>query len=167
MLQYDPMHRPSISELMYHPWVQQTTPDAEEIRKEFERRALDVTKAREAEREERRQARENAFDEMVDSSCRANQPPMKDIDVYVQNKLSQHYFFTKLSPDMVEKRLLDFLRDKEDGTDPKVSDTKYEVDFTLGKTAVAKVPDETLLQSEADLEDELDKAMESLDLVTM
>lgn len=52
------MHRPSISEVQFHPWMQQTTPSTEEIRKEFDQRALDVAKAREAEREERRNARD-------------------------------------------------------------------------------------------------------------
>jgi len=58
MLQHDPMHRPSISELMYHPWMQETIPSTEEIRKEFEQRAVQVAEAREKEREERREARE-------------------------------------------------------------------------------------------------------------
>ena len=53
MLQYDPMHRPTISEVLFHPWMQQPTPTAEDIRKEFDVRAMEVAKAKQAEREER------------------------------------------------------------------------------------------------------------------
>lgn len=124
--------------------MQQTTPSAEEIRKEFDQRALDVAKARVAEREERRNARDAAFDEMGDASCRANEPPGKEgIDVYVAEKLSTHHFFTKLSPDIVEKRLEDYLRAED--IEITTNADKYELDFSLGKQAAAKTVDETLL----------------------
>ena len=58
MVQYKPGDRPSLDEILNHAWMQQSIPSAEEIRKEFDQRALMVTKAREAEREERRSARE-------------------------------------------------------------------------------------------------------------
>lgn len=102
---------------------------------------------------------------MGESSCRGAAPE-KGIDVYVAEKLSQHHFFTKLSPDVVEKKLCEYVRDA--GFDePVVNPEKYEVEFSLGKTVEEKNPDETLLQSEADLDDELDAAMESLDKVAL
>lgn len=88
MLQHDPMHRPSISELMYHPWMQQSVPSAEEIQKEFDGRNKAVVEQREIERQERRNQREGVLDDMNNASMRANDPPMKGIDVYVAEQLS-------------------------------------------------------------------------------
>ena len=103
---------------------------------------------------------------MGDASCRANDPPGKEgIDVYVTEKLSTHHFFTKLSPDVVEKKLEEYLR--SDDIEVTKREDKYELDFVLGKQAEAKTVDETLLQPEADLDDELEAAMNSLDLVQM
>lgn len=79
---------------------------------------------------------------------------MKGIDVYVTSQLSQHHFFTKLSPDILEKKLVEYLRD--DDIEPTINEEKYEVDFVMGKNAEEKAADETLMQSEADLEDELE-----------
>jgi len=165
MLQFDPMHRPSISELMYHPWMQSPIPTPEEIKKEFEERNLSVIEQREKEREERRAQREGVLDEMGDASMRANDPPQKQIDVYSAAKRSPHHFFTKLSPDIIEKKLVEYLR--ADNIDPAVNSDKYEVDFVMGKAVETKNADEHLMQSEADLEEELDQAMQSLDLVQM
>ena len=81
---------------------------------------------------------------MGDASCRANDPPMKEgIDVYVNEKLSTHHFFTKLSPDILEKKLEEYLR--SDDIEVTTNADKYELDFTLGKQAEAKTVDETLL----------------------
>ena len=81
---------------------------------------------------------------MGDASCRANDPPMKEsIDVYVTDKLSRHHFFTKLSPDILEKKLEEYLRG--DDIEVAINQDKYELDFMLGKQADAKPVDETLL----------------------
>jgi hypothetical protein len=109
---------------------------------------------REVERQERRNQREGVLDDMNNASMRANDPPMKGIDVYVTSQLSQHHFFTKLSPDILEKKLVEYLRD--DDIEPTINEEKYEVDFVMGKNADEKAADETLMQSEADLEDELE-----------
>lgn len=42
MLQLDVAHRPSMSEVMNHPWMQGPTPSEEEVFAEFEKRQLDV-----------------------------------------------------------------------------------------------------------------------------
>jgi len=38
MLQLDPSHRPSITEVMAHPWMQGETPTKEEVQAEFAQR---------------------------------------------------------------------------------------------------------------------------------
>ena len=58
MLQYEPTHRPSISELLYHPWMKQDVPTAEDINKEFTQRNVAVKEEREKEREQRRSQRD-------------------------------------------------------------------------------------------------------------
>jgi len=83
--------------------------------------------------------------------------------------LSQHHFFTKLTPDVVESKLCEYIR--ENGFDePVVNPQKYEVDFVLGKSVAEKTEEqvaETLTQEDNDLDEELEAAMESLDKVAM
>ena len=81
---------------------------------------------------------------MGDSSMRANDPPAKEgIDVYVPEKLSKNHFFTKLSPDILEKKLEEYLRG--DDIEVAINPEKYELNFMLGKQANAKPADESLL----------------------
>ena len=81
---------------------------------------------------------------MGDASCRANDPPTKEgIDVYVAEKLSTHHFFTKLSPDILEKKLEEYLHGNQ--YEVATNQDKYELDFTLGKQVTGKTVDETLL----------------------
>lgn len=42
MLQLDASHRPSMSEVMNHPWMQGPTPTEEEVLAEFEQRQKSV-----------------------------------------------------------------------------------------------------------------------------
>ena len=42
MLQFEPSHRPSFSEILEHPWMKLDTPSAKEIRGEFEKRHMEV-----------------------------------------------------------------------------------------------------------------------------
>jgi hypothetical protein len=42
MLQFEPSHRPSFSEILEHPWMKLDTPSAKEIKGEFEKRHMEV-----------------------------------------------------------------------------------------------------------------------------
>ena len=101
-----------------------------------------------------------------DASNRANDPPSKLIDVYAKEKLAKHHFFTNLCPDILEKQLLTYLSDRNEMT-PIQNKENYELKFSLGKQCKAKPASETLTQTDADLEDELEEAMETLGLVQM
>ena len=50
MLQVEPSHRPSMSEVLAHPWMQKETPTIQDIQSRFEQRH---DKVREAMNEER------------------------------------------------------------------------------------------------------------------
>ena len=164
MLQFEPTHRPSISELLYHPWMQQEVPTAEYINKEFTHRNVAVKEEREKEREQRRNQRDQIMDN-PDESNRANDPPSRGIGVYAKEKLAKHHFFTNLCPDILEKQLILYLSNRNE----KHIQNKevYEINFSLGKQCKAKPAKETLTQTDADLEDELEEAMETLGLVQM
>ena len=166
MLQCEPTHRPSISELLYHPWMKQGVPTAEDINKEFTQRNVAVKEERERERENRRSQRDKIVDGMTDASMRANDAPVKGIDVYAKEKLAKHHFFTNLSPDILEKQLLTYLSGHNE-MEPIQNKDNYELKFSLGKQCKVKPANETLTQTDAALEDELEEAMQTLGLVQM
>jgi hypothetical protein len=103
---------------------------------------------------------------MVDENNRANDPPRKGIDVYAKEKLTKHHFFTNLCPDILEKQLLTYLSGRNE-MEPIQNTENYELKFSLGKQSKAKPANETLTQTDAALEDELEEAMQTLGLVQM
>lgn len=110
MLQYDPVHRPSISEIFMHPWMQQETPTEVDVQKEFQERHTKVQAAAEAEREERRAARGEKMSTGDEATLRGNELE-KEIDTYQNDFTGQTQFFTELSPDVIEKEMQKFLID--------------------------------------------------------
>jgi len=169
MLQLEPTHRPSISELLYHPWMQQEVASAEDIKKEFDHRNVIVTEEREKEREQRQQLRNKIVDGDPDKANRANDPPARNIDVYAEEKLGKHSFKTKMCPDIVEEQLLAYLNPSKDADKPEPFQSKenYLIKFSLGKQCKPKPAEETLTQTDNELDDELEEALESLGQVQM
>lgn len=127
MLQLDPAHRPSIPEVLAHPWMKGTMPSYDEILKEFTERDLKVKDAMEAERaakeeeklrqvEHRRknamrsggqgQAAEAQFNNDEDSLFK----PSKTLEAYEKIFSNATEFFSTYNPDMIEEAILDFLR---------------------------------------------------------
>jgi hypothetical protein len=86
--------------------------------------------------------------------------------VYAKEKLTKHHFFTNFPPDILEKQLLIYLSGRNE-MEPIQNKENYELKFSLGKQCKAKLAIETLTQTDAALEDELEEAMQTLDLVQM
>lgn len=61
MLQYNPSHRPSLSEIFMHPWMQLSIPSKEEVLKEFKKRHDQVKKAIDEQYDERTIEREETL----------------------------------------------------------------------------------------------------------
>ena len=91
---------------------------------------------------------------------------MKRINVYAIEKLAKHHIFTNLNPEILEKKLLNYLSDRNE-MEPLQNKENYELKFSLGKRCKAKPANETLTQADADLEDKLEEAMQTLGLVEM
>lgn len=158
MLQYDPVHRPSISEIFMHPWMAGPMPSEAEVVKEFQVRHEKVVAAQEADRAARQAARS---DRMTDdgSSSRAAKPPAKSIEEFQGDFQGQTQFFTSLCPDEIEAALQEFLKDEKCFV--QKDDDKYRMSFSFKAHAdVADdgcLPDDkTLTQEDTDLEAEME-----------
>ena len=99
-------------------------------------------------------------------NMRANDPPSKEMDVYTKERLAKNHFFTNLCPDILEKQLLTYLTGRSE-MEPTQNKEKYELKFSLGKQIKAKPAGNTLAQTDGDLENELEEAMEASGLVQM
>jgi len=60
MLQLDPTHRPSLSEVFGHPWMQGETPSQEEVKFEFEKRDKKVKESQQKEKEHSMESQKRA-----------------------------------------------------------------------------------------------------------
>jgi serine/threonine protein kinase len=146
MLQLDSIHRPSISEVIAHKWMQGPVPSTQEVIDEFEKRHLEVkasiedqkqeklaekAKRVEIRRKEVMRATEDETEEVkFDGSTTGFLKPMKNMDDYEKVFSTSTEFFSTYNPDMIEDALLEHLR-KNMKIEPKVHNSKYKVQFTL------------------------------------
>lgn len=129
MVQLDAAQRPTISEIINHPWMKGELPDHQEVIVEFKKRMKTVRQKNEEQKQaEKRMAKQNGpmrgpGDENTYIS------PQKQLVEYIDTLQTGTQFITDMHPDQVESALLSYLK----GQDVKVSvnDKKYKLKFTL------------------------------------
>jgi len=144
MMSLDPKNRPTIADIMQHPWMQGETPTAEQVFTEFQQREQSVKASMEADRAEKelekkkrmadygtRRGVNRATGVAVDPEeiAKQLQKPSKALDQYEQVFSTNTEFFSTYNPDMIEEALLEHL--KTENVEAKVSKNKYKVKFTL------------------------------------
>ena len=149
MLQLDPSHRPSMSEIMAHKWMQGEMPSQQEVLAEFEQRNAAVKKNIQDEKNAKEQEKKKRLDtrkkqaavrsvqvgsEEMKMSEDALQKPKKNLEDYEQLYQSNTEFFSSYNPDMIEEALTEYLREKEK-VEAKVAEGKYKIKFTLASKA--------------------------------
>jgi serine/threonine protein kinase len=121
MLQLDPAHRPSIPEVLAHPWMQGPVPSYEEVLAEFTERESRVKDAMEAERKvkDEEKARQmtnrrteahrgvskvqNDAQQQFDNSDESIFKPSKPLEEYEKIFGQNTEFFSTYNPDMIEE----------------------------------------------------------------
>ena len=139
MLQTDPIHRPSIYEVVAHDWFKGEVPTQDEVIKEFQQRHNLVRQELEAQKQEKIEQKQKTYEIYKDEQFIPNANPEKngDLELFKPKKNLDDYvavfnqnteFFSSYNPDMIEQKLLKSLKD-EGITDMKVSQDKYKVKF--------------------------------------
>lgn len=128
MLQANPMHRPAICEVLAHGWFGGETPTHEQIVQEFNQRDVKVQEKLEAERAKRRQLRDSTLKQSNDNAPRASEAPNKPIVEYIETGNAKTRFFTTVSPDILEEKLIEYLATNTIEYTQKKD--KYQIDFT-------------------------------------
>lgn len=77
MLSYDPTHRPSISEIMAHPWCQGETSDFDYIQNEFAHRKSIVDKEKEEEMLKKEQTKQQQQQQQRENKTQQNYRPLR------------------------------------------------------------------------------------------
>ena len=121
-----------------------------------------MVKAQEEDRQQRKAARTDMMsDSTADTSMRANAPPSKKIEDFLQEFQGQTQFFTSLCPDEIEKALEDFLKDENCDVDR--NSEKYSMNFSYTaretKQDDGELPDDKTLTKE---DNELESEMEAM-----
>jgi serine/threonine protein kinase len=75
MLQLDPAHRPSIPEVLAHPWMQGEVPSYDEVLAEFSERELRVKEAMEIERKAKEEEKAKKMDHRRQANMRSGANP--------------------------------------------------------------------------------------------
>merc|ERR1711935_829060 len=149
MLQLDPAHRPSIPEVLAHPWMKGPIPTYEEVHAEFTERESKVREAMEAEKLAKEEEKTRQMDhrrqvnmrsggqksgidvsKQFDNSDDSLFKPQKALEEYERIFGQNSEFFSTYNPDMIEDALLDNLR--QQGVEPyKKNKDKYKLKFTF------------------------------------
>lgn len=149
ILQLDPVHRPSIPEILAHTWMQGEMPTDEEIREEFIRRDLMVKEQLQKEKEEKlaqkqqyvanrrqratmRSANMNPTEqEEAKGDSFKNQKPLKALQPYEKLVGVNTEFFSTYNPDMIEEEIIEYMRDKLLVEPKKRSNDQYKLTFDV------------------------------------
>lgn len=146
MLQLDPLLRPSINEVLQHPWMKGDMPEPHQVNLEFTKRNNTVKaqleeerKAKEAEKLTRVDNRMKAAmrdiageignEESKDSVNKAMMP-QKRLGEYHPVFVNRTEFFSTYNPDMIEEALNDYLRANQQA-EAKNHSEKYRSEFTI------------------------------------
>lgn len=140
MLQLDPSHRPTIGEVLQHPWMQEPLPSHEEVINYFKVRDIEVRKAIEAEREQKELEKQKRISQKFLKVNRSSQivanetgekqlKPSKAMQKYEKLILTNTEFFSTYNPDMIEEALIENLH--QERVIPKVSKDQYKIKFTM------------------------------------
>jgi len=147
-MQLDPAHRPSITEVMAHPWMLGPTPSQEEVHTEFLKRDLAVKSVMD---EQRKQKEEEKKKRVVDRLKKTNRSgpdatleakfdesddalfkPLKALDNYDRVYAHNTEFYSTYNPDMIEEALTESLfKQNDEVKDVKRCQNKYKVKFTM------------------------------------
>lgn len=150
MLQLDPVHRPSMAEVLHHKWMQGPTPTTEEVQAEFFQRNQLVQKNMEEERAQKQKEKEQRMNTRTGGGryrslkLQVNEEenkegeelkidsttPEKKMDTYVAGLHNNTEFFSTCHPEMIEGETLKYLREIEK-VEPEINADKYKVKFTL------------------------------------
>lgn len=155
MLQLDPVHRPSMAEVLHHKWMQGPMPTTEEVQAEFFHRNQLVQKNMEEERAQKQMEKEQRMntrpgggryrslklqvneeeakegeDLKIDSTT-----PDKKMDTYVAGLYNNTEFFSTCHPEMIEEETLKYLRENEK-VEPTINPDKYKIKFALVSKAL-------------------------------
>mmetsp|Transcript_123 Transcript_123/g.237 ORF Transcript_123/g.237 Transcript_123/m.237 type:complete len:225 (-) Transcript_123:62-736(-) len=147
MLQLDPTHRPSIPDILAHPWMQGEVPTKEQILKEFRVRDSKVKGFMEAEKKKKEAEKLQRVENFRktnrsgavkgDNMAQLDQgdngevlQPTKVLEQYEHVYCQNTQFFSSYNPDMIELALVEHLRN-DVKTEPIVNPNKYKVKFTL------------------------------------
>lgn len=154
MMQLEPGHRPSVSEILSHPWMTDgDCPTQMAVVQEFLQRQKDVDAGVEDERQEKadekakhaaqrkNKATVRAGGAQLDEAEEAKaMEPSKTLEQYEKVFSQATQYFSSWNPDDIEAVLMAYLKENEslygkDGDnkviEPKVHDSKYKIKFTL------------------------------------
>ena len=142
-MQLDPNHRPTISEVLAHPWFKGDTATRDEIISEFKQREIEVKKVIEAERQEKaaEKARQNAAHAKTRRMRSAKQgeeeskfddeellKPEKKLDMYIPAFQQMTEFYSTYNPDIIEEKMKTVLQQEK--IEPKINGEKYKMKFS-------------------------------------
>jgi serine/threonine protein kinase len=146
MLQLESSHRPSMSEILAHPWMQGPVPTTAQLQAEFDKRHHAVKSSIEADKQQKelekqqrvaqrrtqvmRSAGIDAEEAKFENDAESLMKPKKALEEYEKLFAHKTEFFSTYNPDMIEEALHEHLRQKEN-VEPVVNDQKYKTKFTL------------------------------------
>lgn len=134
MLQLDPSHRPSINEVLSHPWMQGPMPTQEEVVQEFTKRDIAVKKQSEMERQQKEKEKQRLVQRKRNEANRGDntneyEKPSKPLRPYEKIFATNTEFFSTYNPDLIEDTICESLQ--QQNIEPKVSKDKYKIKFTM------------------------------------
>jgi serine/threonine protein kinase len=142
MLKLEPAQRPTISDILAHPWMQGPTPDRDSVVAEFKQRNAVVKEQMDAERQskdaEKMKRMENRKKEAMRSGNACEEEEESKLDISKPQKHMESYeklfaanteFFSTYNPDMIEDSFCEQL--KKLGVAVKTNDKKYKVKFSM------------------------------------
>lgn len=145
LLQLSPHHRPTMSEVMAHPWMHKATPTHEEVTKEIAERMQLISNTVERDREALDTEKQERIDDVnrgpggSTAAYKFNLRPEtikkqmgKSLDQYNPASRKHTEFFSSYDPEYLEAALIQYLSNSE-SIDPVVSGTKYKIKFTIVK----------------------------------
>lgn len=117
MLQLDAAHRPSMSEVMNHPWMMGPVPTSEEVFAEFEKRQIDVDAEIENNRQQKLIDKANYIQAQNLKTNRSGgivdplAPPTKALFLYESVFKCNSQFFSSYHPDLIEEAIMQHLQE--------------------------------------------------------
>lgn len=146
MLQLESSHRPSMSEILAHPWMQGPVPTQEQVQAEFDKRHQAVKASMDADKQQKEQEKQQRVaqrrtqvmrgagieseEAKFEADAESLMKPKKTLEEYERLFAHKTEFFSTYNPDMIEDALHEHLREKEN-VEPVVNDKKYKTKFTL------------------------------------